>query len=578
MGNLFDSTGFMPHGHCYLWRPSLVALHVTSDVLIAAAYFAIPALMVSFLRKRSDVPLRPVFGAFAAFIVSCGSTHVMEVVTLWTPHYWASGVVKALTALASIGTVVMLVPAVPKAVALPSPAQLEAANHQLASAVNDLQLHRLVLQQMQVGVLLVRLSDGRVVFANPRLEAMLGGGPGALHGTNARDLFLHARQVDLALGPASVPEATEDELDVELRGAAGSAVWTRATLSTVEHDVHGLVRVMRLRGRAEVERSLMADIVKSTSEAVVAVSVTGLVQTWNAGAERLYGYSEREAVGASFEGLTGSKAQYPSGDAALVHEARHQSRAGRPLDVVVTVTPIRSPNGALVAISKLIHDVTEQREARRALEASLKEKEVLLQEVHHRVKNNLQVVSSLIRLQADDLTGDESKGAFDDLQGRVRAIAALHEVLYQSNRLAAVPFEDYARRLLQMVARAHQRPASDIELVVEAGRLQLKMESGVPMALVLNELFVNALKHGLPGPDSGQGTIAVRAAVEEGTLQLRVENSGRALPEGFSLERNAGVGLRLVQSLLQPLKGRLSTAPTPRGAHWLIELPAEVLA
>jgi PAS domain S-box-containing protein len=575
MGNLFDSTGFMPHGHCYLWRPSLVALHVTSDVLIAAAYFAIPALMVSFLRRRNDVPLRPVFGAFAAFIVSCGTSHLMEVVTLWTPQYWASGAIKAITAIASIGTVAMLVPAVPKAVALPSPAQLSAANRQLAAAVTDLQLHHLVLQQMKVGVLLVSIKDGRVLFANPRLEAMLGAAPGRLTDSTVAALVWSPDAEHRAFG-ATAPGSGEDELDLVLRHQSGSIVWTRATLSTVEHETYGPVRVARVRSREDVERNLMADIVQSTSEAVVAVAVTGEVRTWNAGAERLYGYSEQEAVGQPFEQLTGSPAQYPSGSDELVHEARHHTKAGRPLDVVVTVTPIRSPGGALVAISKLIHDVTEQREAQRALEASLKEKEVLLQEVHHRVKNNLQVVSSLIRLQGSELSGDESKGAFGELQGRVRAIAILHEVLYQSSRLAQVPFEDYARRLLQTVARAYQRPDVTVSLQVRGGDLQLKMDLGVPMALVLNELFVNAFKHGLGA--APQGVIAVEARVDGPRVEVAVSNDGAPFPPGFSLEASAGVGLRLVQSLLKPLGGSLRADTASPRAQWVVELPTGVLA
>ncbi|GAB1545202.1 hypothetical protein NUACC21_78780 [Scytonema sp. NUACC21] len=127
----FFSINFIPHGHCYLWKPELVSLHVLSDVLIALAYYSIPLTLVYFVRQREDVPFKSIFLLFGAFIVSCGTTHIMELWTLWYPMYWLSGTIKAVTALVSFYTAITLIPLVPQALALPSPAQLEAANKAL---------------------------------------------------------------------------------------------------------------------------------------------------------------------------------------------------------------------------------------------------------------------------------------------------------------------------------------------------------------------------------------------------------------------------------------------------------------
>ncbi len=129
--NFFDSGNFIPHGHCYLWKPELVGLHILSDALIALSYYSIPLMLVYFVSKREDVPFKGIFLLFGAFIISCGTTHIMEVWTLWHPTYWLSGAMKALTALISVYTALTLVPLVPQALALPSPAQLEAANQAL---------------------------------------------------------------------------------------------------------------------------------------------------------------------------------------------------------------------------------------------------------------------------------------------------------------------------------------------------------------------------------------------------------------------------------------------------------------
>ena len=122
---------FIPHGHCYLWKPGLLWLHVVSDSLIAVAYFGISIGLIYLVRKRKDLPFDWIFLLFGTFIIACGSTHLMEVWTLWHPIYWVSGALKALTAAVSLCTAVMLILLLPQILALPSPAELEATNQQL---------------------------------------------------------------------------------------------------------------------------------------------------------------------------------------------------------------------------------------------------------------------------------------------------------------------------------------------------------------------------------------------------------------------------------------------------------------
>ncbi|MGH1395132.1 MAG: ATP-binding protein [Trichormus sp.] len=134
---LFNSGTFIPHGHCYLWKTELVWLHIISDGLIALAYYSIPATLFYFVRKRQDLPFHWIFLLFSGFIVACGTTHLLEIWTLWHPTYWLSGFVKAVTATISLITAIELVPLVPKALALPSPAQLEQANQQLQIQITE---------------------------------------------------------------------------------------------------------------------------------------------------------------------------------------------------------------------------------------------------------------------------------------------------------------------------------------------------------------------------------------------------------------------------------------------------------
>ena len=137
LAEVFSSPGFEPHGHCFLWTRGLVALYTASDSVIALSYYAIPLALVQFVRKRKDLAFGWVFLMFSAFILACGTTHLLGIVTLWEPVYWLDGTVKALTAALSLATAVTLYPLIPRALSLPSHAQLDAANRELREEVRE---------------------------------------------------------------------------------------------------------------------------------------------------------------------------------------------------------------------------------------------------------------------------------------------------------------------------------------------------------------------------------------------------------------------------------------------------------
>jgi len=154
-----SSTDFMPHGACFAWRPDVLALHVVSDAFTAVAYFSIPALLFWFSRRRKELPFRGVFWMFALFIISCGLTHVLAIWTIWHPDYWLDGAVKAVTALASVGTAAVMLPLMPHAIALRSPRELEAANALLATALEELAREKHIASILQHNSLPRELSQ-----------------------------------------------------------------------------------------------------------------------------------------------------------------------------------------------------------------------------------------------------------------------------------------------------------------------------------------------------------------------------------------------------------------------------------
>ncbi len=151
---MFDSfllsRQYIPHGHCYLWQPGLLWLHVLADALIALAYYSIPLSLVYFVRQKEDVPFKGIFILFSLFIFSCGTTHLMSIWTLWHPNYWISGLIKAITAVISVITAIALIPTLPKALAMRSPAELEIANKSLRLEVANRQKAEAALQNLNL--------------------------------------------------------------------------------------------------------------------------------------------------------------------------------------------------------------------------------------------------------------------------------------------------------------------------------------------------------------------------------------------------------------------------------------------
>jgi PAS domain S-box-containing protein len=200
-------------------------------------------------------------------------------------------------------------------------------------------------------------------------------------------------------------------------------------------------------------------------------------------------------------------------------------------------------------------DITEEKNFRTELQKSLKEKEVLLAEIHHRVKNNLQVVSSLLRLQSAYIEDEKILSMFQTSRDRIRSMAILHEKLYQSENIHAVKVKEYLEELLSYLISSYNQ-VSNIKLDLNVVELKLNIESCLTLGLIVNELVSNALKHAFIGRKSGEINVSlIKNSLN--TLQLSVKDNGIGIPEENKLYKSNSLGLMLVKALVEQQSGSI---------------------
>jgi len=228
---------------------------------------------------------------------------------------------------------------------------------------------------------------------------------------------------------------------------------------------------------------------------------------------------------------------------------------GSEVPVEIGLNPISTDEGPMVLAS--IIDITERLLAARRLMDSLREKELLLKEIHHRVKNNLAVIGSLLYLRSGAMRDEDSRRILDECRERVRSMALVHERLYQSEDLSEVDFGEYAAELANEMLRNSSAARSDVRLVLDIDPTPLGIDRAIPCGLILTELISNALKHAFP--DGRSGTLRVELGKgASGGLDLVVADDGVGLPESDVSDDDGTLGLRLVRSLARQLDAEIT--------------------
>lgn len=323
-----------------------------------------------------------------------------------------------------------------------------------------------------------------------------------------------------------------------------------------------------------LDAAYLAAIVESSDDGIIGKDLDGVIRSWNRGAHAIFGYSAEEAVGRPIQLLFPQRllheedeivARLRRGERVDHHETIRRRKDGTEFPVSVTISPIHDANGAIIGASKVVRDISERHRAQAALiqanddlervvaerTRALEQRNILLREVYHRVKNNLQVVDGMIMLQALKVSDADARDALVGLSLRIQALGLVHQQLMGSADLRTFDVASFLKELTANLAEGAADPR--VALSVDAVAIPVGLDFAIPLGLVVTELVTNSLKHAFP--DSG-GEISVRLQPDAlGGIIVTVRDDGVGLPTG---DVEQGLGSRLVKQLVAQLGGEMS--------------------
>lgn len=360
---------------------------------------------------------------------------------------------------------------------------------------------------------------------------------------------LHRRLPDATTPPPAADQA-EDELSALVRA---------------------FNRTVEALSRTTVSKAYLDSIIDSMVEALVVTAPDGTIRTANPAASALFGVRREDLLGRGVTDFISGGDLDPE-ERVQRRETTIRARSGADIPVSLSRSVVRAADGSLLGFACVAQDITERRQAEAQIQAALEEKEVLFKEVNHRVKNNLQVISSLLSLHARHVADPHAQAILLESRNRIQAMALVHELLYRTETPSRIHLGDYLQNLTGHLMESHGAEAAGIRLVSRIDPIPMSLDVAIPCGLIINELVTNALKHAFPDGRGGEILVELTPVAPD-YASLRVRDTGIGLPDTLRLADAPTLGLRLVRTLVEQLGGTLEVGPGP-GANFQVLLPA----
>ncbi|MFM2136770.1 MAG: hypothetical protein RL021_2170 [Bacteroidota bacterium] len=343
-------------------------------------------------------------------------------------------------------------------------------------------------------------------------------------------------------------------------------IYFRLRTSTFSRVADLLEERVQMKTRQLVEKNMELEklslVASRTDNAVMIAGPNGLVEWVNEGFISRYGILSSAALG----NKVGRLGVYQDVDREIeqalkerhscIFESEIKGSDGRVRWISTTLTPIYDDStGDLRKILFVDADITSTKSMQEQIRRSLKEKDVLLKEIHHRVKNNLQIIISLLNLQSGYIKDEATLKAVKDGQLRVRSMALVHEKFYQAEELLEINFGDYISKLCQYLYQAYGDRTDRVKVQLNVDPVGLDMDTAMPCGLLVNEIVSNSYKYGFP--DGHTGTITIDFHRLDGAVKLQIQDDGIGFPAGFEPLKAESLGMQLIQALTSQLDGNL---------------------
>ncbi|MBU0724150.1 MAG: PAS domain S-box protein [Alphaproteobacteria bacterium] len=420
--------------------------------------------------------------------------------------------------------------------------------------------------------------DGKIEMVNAQAERVFGYGRDELLGHPVEMLvperFRH-QHPGLRKAFFADPQSRPMGAGRELYGLRkdGTEFPVEIGLNPIETDEGTMVlsAIVDISTRKRLEDRFKR-LVEFAPNAMVMINATGRIEMVNAQAERVFGYARSELLGQSIEmlvperfrehhpGLRGTFFSDPKSRPMGVGRDLYGLRKdGTEFPVEIGLNPIETEEGTMV-LSAIV-DISDRKQKEAHIQSALREKDVLLGEIHHRVKNNLQIVHSLLDLQSGIILDSVALDMLQDSKNRIRSMALIHQTLYQSRDFSGVDFGTFLDSLLPHLVGSYSANPSIITMNTNADEVQLPINAAIPCGLIVNELISNAIKHAFPNGKPGEISVDLRRTGEIDDLGewivLSVTDNGVGMSEEINLEESETLGLQLVSLLTDQLHGTM---------------------
>lgn len=414
-------------------------------------------------------------------------------------------------------------------------------------------------------------TSGIILYESNSIESMLGYKPGELIGKNAFS-FIHRDdlkkvQEDFYMGINSPGKSVLTTY--RFRKFDGTYAYLESTGTRFnDYGTNMIVVISRdvtSRINAEKDIKRLSTAVEQSSNTVVITDVEGKIEYVNKKFSELTGYSKQEVIGKNpsvLRSLTSDNDVYKDLWTTILTgkvwegELKNKKKNGDNYWERIKITPVIDELDRITGFIAVKDDITKERKINEKLSHSLKEKEIMLKEIHHRVKNNLQVVISLLSLQANSSDDIKLKNQLTISQNRVRAMALLHQLLYRANDLAVIEMEDYIIALSGQLLASYSDMKDNIKIKIDAPNINFSIDTAVPFGLLVNELISNSLKHGFP--EGRTGTINLELHKNgNNDYSLSYSDDGIGMPYNMINSHSSSFGMNLIDMLVSQLDGNI---------------------